>query len=125
MTDLATLAASFLCLFMAQIIRVRFFNILIEPHFSIGMRSGMYLNAFSSFFNILTPFRLGELYKYYFLRKRYNAKSSFIITAIVAERIIDTIFLLVILLLSFGLNGFREIVWQIIFSNIILLKFKT
>ena len=118
MTDLATLAASFLCLFMAQIIRVRFFNILIEPHFSIGMRSGMYLNAFSSFFNILTPFRLGELYKYYFLRKRYNAKSSFIITAIVAERIIDTIFLLVILLLSFSLNGFREIVWQITFLTL-------
>lgn len=118
MTDLATLASSFLCLFIAQIIRVRFFNILIEPHFSIGMRSGIYLNALSSFFNILTPFRFGELYKYYFLRKRYSAKSSFIITAIVVERIIDTLFLLVIVLLSVGLNGFSEIVWQIIFLTL-------
>jgi hypothetical protein len=106
---------SFFLMFLSQIIRVRCFNILISPHFSIGLRSGILMNAICSFLNILTPLRLGDLYRFFFLKRRYGASPAIFIPAILIERSVDTVFLIVLLYSTTYVASPSLILWQIIF----------
>lgn len=110
MQKLIELTLALVFLGISQILRVRLLNVLVSPHFSIGLRSGIFMNSICSFLNITTPFRLGEAYRYLFLRKRYNAEIAIALIAITIERFLDASILLIILYFSFG-SKFYEIAW--------------
>lgn len=102
-------------LLVSQILRVKLINHLVRPHYSIGLRSGLFMNSICSFLNIITPFRLGEIYRIRFLSVRYNSPSPISLMAIIIERLIDSIFLISGLLIFTSRNIWRTGAIQIYF----------
>jgi hypothetical protein len=94
MTSILLILLTIVFLTFSQMMRVRLLNVLIDPHFSIGLRSGVFMNAICSFLNIIAPLRLGEIYRYKFLRKRYVNSPPTIVLALVLERLMDSIALI-------------------------------
>jgi hypothetical protein len=92
----------------------------VNPHYSIGLRSGLFMNAICSFFNIITPFRLGELYRFKFMATRYKSPPVISTLAITIERLIDAIFLIASLLLLSNRNVVKASAAQIIFIALIV-----
>ena len=114
------LIAIIVLLLCSQILRVRLINYLVNPHYSIGLRSGLFMNAICSFFNIITPFRLGELYRFKFMATRYKSPPVISTLAITIERLIDAIFLIASLLLLSNRNVVKASAAQIIFIALIV-----
>ena len=81
---------------MTQILRVRIINAISKPYFSIGLRSGIFMNGIGFLLNIITPFRLGEIFRYLFLSRKSQAPKSLILASLTIERTVDSILILTI-----------------------------
>jgi len=110
---------------LSQILRVRLLNVLIDPHFSVGLRSGIFMNSIGSFLNIITPFRLGEVYRYSFMRKKYQSNRLIILNAISIERMMDAGSLVLIIISLYGLNTLNILKLQTSFLMILILVYLT
>lgn len=102
-----------LLLGISQILRIRLLNVLVTPHFSVGLRSGILMNSVCGFLNITTPFRFGDVYRFFFLTKRYQARKSIVLNAIAIERFFDTSILIAFIYVYIGIDSYKSISAQI------------
>lgn len=116
----AYLLAILIPLILSQILRVRLINYLVNPHYSIGLRSGLFMNAICSFLNIITPFRLGEIYRFKFLSTRYQSQPVISCLAILIERLLDAILLITTIFIFSTNNVLRTSIAQLLFIALIL-----
>lgn len=110
-------------LLCSQILRVRLFNYLVNPHFSIGLRSGIFMNAICSFLNIITPFRLGEIYRFRFLSSRYQSPPAISILSILVERLLDALLLIIAIFVFSDNNALKTSIAQLVFVSVTLALF--
>lgn len=116
----AYLLAIFIPLILSQILRVRLINYLVNPHYSIGLRSGLFMNAICSLLNIITPFRLGEIYRFKFLATRYQSQPVISILAILIERLFDAVLLITTVFIFSTNNALKTSIAQLLFIALIL-----
>ncbi len=125
MTKIAVIFLAIAILGLSQILRVRLLNVLVEPHFTVGLRSGIFMNSIGSFLNIITPFRLGEIYRYSFMRKRYQSNRAIILNALAIERVMDAGILIFVVVSLYGLNTLNILWLQTTFFILLLLGYIT
>lgn len=116
----AYLLAILIPLILSQILRVRLINYLVNPHYSIGLRSGLFMNAICSLLNIITPFRLGEIYRFKFLATRYQSQPVISILAILIERLLDAVLLITTVFIFSTNNVLKTSIAQLLFIALIL-----
>jgi hypothetical protein len=81
----------------SQVIRVRAFNSLSHPFFTIGTRRGSLSYSIGFVLNFLFPFRVGELARSEWIARKAQASRGITLAVIFTERALDsTIFLLLI-----------------------------
>lgn len=78
------------------------------------------MNSMGSFLNIMTPFRLGEIYRYSFMRKRYQSNRTIILNAIAIERLIDSGCLIIVMVTLYGFNTLNVLQLQAGFFLLLL-----
>ena len=83
------------------------------------------MNSIGSFLNIITPFRLGEIYRYSFMRKRYQSNRAIILNALAIERVMDAGILIFVVVSLYGLNTLNILWLQITFFLLLLLSYTT
>jgi hypothetical protein len=94
-----------LLLTIAQILRIYLLNLIAKPYFVIGIRDAMFMNAIGFLFNVISPLRIGEIFRFVFLKLRIETSSPIILSVLLLERIFD---IFAITFLSFLFLGFSK-----------------
>ena len=102
---LGNILLTVLLLTIAQILRIYLLNLIAKPYFVIGIRDAMFMNAIGFFFNVISPFRIGEIFRFVFLKLRIETSSPIILSVLLLERIFD---IFAIAFLSFVFLGFSK-----------------
>lgn len=88
-THLESVVMAWVCFVLAIFLRSCRWRLLLKPIASLGPQTSFELYLSGQLLNFLTPFRLGELAKGYFLRLRNGVPISTSLPAIITDRVFD------------------------------------